>query len=238
MKKIILGVLITLFSLGIVNSQELNNSLRFIEVTGSAEMQIEPDEIRFQIGIEEYWKEEFVKGKEYKDYVNKIPLNEIENNLMNSLSEIGIVRDQIIIKEIGQNWNRSGKKFMKSKTFELVLTDFKRMNKILSDVKVKGVNSMKIAELKNKEITKYREQIKIEAMKAAKRKAAYLLESVDEKLGKVISVIELDNFPNFSWNPRDDFSNTSMSSNRGNENIHNVRKIMLKYQIKIRFGIK
>jgi len=228
-----------IFTTSIVKAQEVNNNVRFIEVTGSAEMKIDPDEIRFQIGIEEYWKEEFEKGKEYKDYITKIPLEEIEKKLMSSLTEIGISKNQIIIKEIGQYWSRSGKDFKKSKTIELILTDFVKVNEILTKVRVKGVNSMKITELKNKDITKYREQVKIEAMKAAKKKAAYLLKSVDEELGRVISVIELDNNSGYFWKPQNMLSNTMMpSSGGGDDSNGNIRKIKLKYEIKIRFEIK
>ena len=236
MRKIILGLSITVFVIGISRAQEVKSNLRFIEVTGSAETSVEPDEIRFQIGIQEYWKEEYERGKKYKDYITKIPLIEIEKNLMRSLVSVGIAKDQIVIKEIGQNWNRSGKDFKKSKTFELVLTDLKEVNDILAKVQIKGINSMRIAALKNKNIVKYREQVKIEAMKAAKKKAGYLLESVNEELGSVISVIELDeNIP--IWRPENILSNTIISSNDSDIN-QSMRKIKLKYEIKVRFEIK
>ena len=239
MRNIILGILLMIFTANNIKGQGLNNNFRFIEVTGSAEQEIVPDEIRFQIGIEEYWKEEFEKGKEYKDYITKIPLVEIEKNLMNSLTEIGVNKNQIIIKDIGQYWNRSGKDFMKSKTIELILTDFEKVNTILSDVNVKGVNSMKIIKLKNKNITQFREQVKIEAMKAAKKKAAYLLQSVDEKLGRVLSVLELDNNSDYFWRPKNSLSNSIMTSNNLREDSNGIiRKIKLKYEIKIRFEIK
>ena len=236
MRKIILGLSITVFVIGISRAQEVKSNLRFIEVTGSAETSVEPDEIRFQIGIQEYWKEEYERGKKYKDYITKIPLIEIEKNLMRSLVSVGIAKDQIVIKEIGQNWNRSGKDFKKSKTFELVLTDLKEVNDILAKVQIKGINSMRIAALKNKNIVKYREQVKIEAMKAAKKKAGYLLESVNEELGSVISVIELDeNIP--IWRPENILSNSIISSNDSDIN-QSMRKIKLKYEIKVRFEIK
>ena len=236
MRKIILVLSITVFVIGISRAQEVKSNLRFIEVTGSAETSVEPDEIRFQIGIQEYWKEEYERGKKYKDYITKIPLIEIEKNLMRSLVSVGIAKDQIVIKEIGQNWNRSGKDFKKSKTFELVLTDLKEVNDILAKVQIKGINSMRIAALKNKDIVKYREQVKIEAMKAAKKKAGYLLESVNEELGSVISVIELDeSIP--IWRPENILSNTIISSNDSDIN-QSMRKIKLKYEIKVRFEIK
>ena len=236
MRKIILGLSITVFVIGISRAQEVKSNLRFIEVTGSAETSVEPDEIRFQIGIQEYWKEEYERGKKYKDYITKIPLIEIDKNLMRSLVSVGIAKDQIVIKEIGQNWNRSGKDFKKSKTFELVLTDLKEVNDILAKVQIKGINSMRIAALKNKDIVKYREQVKIEAMKAAKKKAGYLLESVNEELGSVISVIELDeSIP--IWRPENILSNSIISSNDSDIN-QSMRKIKLKYEIKVRFEIK
>lgn len=227
-----------LFLTSFINSQNENSTLRFIEVTGSAEMEVEPDEIRFQIGIEEYWKEEFEKGKEYKDFVTKISLKEIESNLTTSLNEVGINKKQIFIKEIGEYRNRSGKDFMKSKTIELVLTDFSMITKILKNINVKGVNSMKITELKNKNITSYREEVKIEAMKAAKRKATYLLESVGEKLGRVISVIEIDSNSGAFWQPRNVLSNSIIPTISSNNEEDNMKKIKLKYNIKIKFEIK
>ena len=73
-------------------------------------------------------------------------------------------------------------------------------------------------------------------MKAAKKKAGYLLESVNEELGSVISVIELDeNIP--IWRPENILSNTMISSNDSDIN-QSMRKIKLKYEIKVRFEIK
>ena len=132
--------------------------------------------------------------------------------------------------------SRKEKDFKKSKTFELVLTDLKKVNDILAKVQIKGSNSMRIAALKNKDIVKYREQVKTEAMKAAKKKAGYLLESVNEELGSVISVIELDeNIP--IWRPENILSNSIISSNDSDIN-QSTRKIKLKYEIKVRFEIR
>tara|TARA_B100000674_G_scaffold56903_1_gene39607 strand:- start:19556 stop:20305 length:750 start_codon:yes stop_codon:yes gene_type:complete len=243
MKNIIAGALLLIFTIEYGKAQVGQNEFRFIEVTGSAEINVEPDEIRFHIGIEEYCKEEFEKRKPYKDCITKIPLEEIEKNLMAALTKIGIVKNQIIIKDVGDYWNRSGKKFKKSKTIELVLKDFSLVNEILRKVKVRGVNSMRISDLKNKNISKYREQVKIEAMKAAKRKADYLLSSIGEKLGGVISVVELDGDFLNTWRNQNLLCNSkvnyTLSSNSDNLNkMENIRKIQLRYKIKIRFEIK
>ena len=57
-----LTLILLLFAINVFAQNTSIDDLRFIEVTGSAEMEVEPDEIRFQIGITEYWKDEFEKG--------------------------------------------------------------------------------------------------------------------------------------------------------------------------------
>lgn len=238
MKTKIITLLLVL-SCSYVFSQEYNNDcVRFIEVTGSSEMEVEPDEIRFEIGIQEYWKEEFEKGKEDKDFVTKIPIEKIEKEFMDELERIGVSKDQIIINEVGSYMRSHGKNFLKSKTIEIVITDFAQINEIILNVKTRGVNNMRIAELKNKDITNYRKQVKIEAMKAAKEKATYLLESVGDSLGQVISVIEINSGSNFFQKPQDITSNTIIPSASNNSENSNMKMIKLKYEIKVRFKIK
>ena len=68
------AVLVTLWLSGIlaISAQEDNNS-RYIEVTGSSETEIIPDEIHFMITIKEYWQEEFEKKASRKITRPKCP---------------------------------------------------------------------------------------------------------------------------------------------------------------------
>ena len=216
---------------------QVTDKTRFIEVTGSAEMYVEPDEIHLQIGIQEYWKEECEKGKEYKDFVTKIPLEEIEKNLLAELATLGITKSQLTLKEAGNTWEHSGKDFRKSKTYEITLSDVGKINEIISKVKTRGINSMVITELKNKNITQFRKQVKIEAIKSAKEKATYLLESVENKVGRLLSVIELNNSEGYIWRQQNVFSNSMMSGASTENSEENIRKIKLKHEIKTRFEI-
>lgn len=49
---------------------------------------------------------------------------------------------------------------------------------------------MYIGELKNKEMQTYRKRGKIEALRAAKEKAAYLTESLGKQLSDIIRIVE------------------------------------------------
>jgi uncharacterized protein len=238
MKIILIGfVFVFVFLSGIAKSQNLNNEpLRFIEVTGSSELEIEPDEIRLIIGIEEYWKEEFDKKTTFKDYKTKTPLTEIEKNLIEDLNKIGIPKEHIFIREVGNFWRYKGKEFLFSKQFELILTDFKKVDEIINTINTRGIGYMRIGELKNKNITEFRKQVKIESLKAAKMKAEYLLSSINKKVGEVISIVEM-NENNDLWQPKNLTSNVVMQSNE-NSGIDNFRKIKLRYETRVKFEIK
>lgn len=234
-------ILVLLFCFGITKSQAIaEQQEKYIEVIGSAEMEVEPDEIRLIIGIEEYWLEEFdiVKDfKDFKDFKTKVPLNQIETSLLNELNKIGITKEQIIVKEVGNYWRYTGKDFMFSKQYELILNDFKKVDEITKEVKTKGIDYMRIGELKNKKLTDYRKQVKIEALKAAKNKAEYLLTSIGKKTGDVISITEMNDSDGSWWSPRNLTSNAIMST-PDNSNKENIRNIKLRYEIKARFEIR
>jgi uncharacterized protein YggE len=85
-----------------------------------------------------------------------------------------------------------------------------------------------------------RKEVKIAAMKAAKEKAAYLLESIDEKVGRIISVQEVsDNYSSYRWRGNQNLvSNVSVQSNRSSDEFDQVTSITLRYQIKAKFEIQ
>ncbi len=236
--KNIIFLLVILLCIGIVKAQNVKPS---IQVTGSAELEIEPDEILFEISIKEYWAEEFKKGKEYEDYKTKVPMKEIEPKMLKALENIGINKNQITIKDLGNYWRYLGKEFLISKKIIISVNDFNIINKIIESIDPKGIEYMRIAELKNKNISEFRKQVKIEALKAAKVKAIYLLGSLDKQLGDIISIKELSSgdstFPNFYGASNSITSNSIMSSS-DNSGIDNLRKIKLRYEMLAEFEIK
>ncbi len=236
MKQVIFSI-VFLFFYQMIDAQSWNvNQGRFIEVSGSAEMEIEPDEIQFLIGIKEYWKEEFEKKKEFKDYKTKTPISKIEKELLSKLESLGIKKDQLIINEAGNYWRYQGKDFLISKQFEISLHDMQKVNQLINTINMKGIDFMRMGKLKHSKITKFRKEVKVNALKAAKEKAEYLLESIDKELGNVISIVELENNGTI-WSAPSAVSNVIMDSSN-DSGIENTNKIKLKYDIKARFEIR
>lgn len=70
MKKVCLLVFVLFTWSIVVNAQESDG--RYVEVTGSSEIEVVPDEIHFLVQIKEYWQEEYTgKQKKKKIFIRK-----------------------------------------------------------------------------------------------------------------------------------------------------------------------
>ena len=54
---------------------------RYIEVTGTSEIEIVPDKIHFILEIREYFEEEFDGKSKPEEYRTKVPLSQIEQGI-------------------------------------------------------------------------------------------------------------------------------------------------------------
>src|SRR6218665_1935355 len=160
-----------------------------IEVTGSAEMEIVPDEIYFAISLKEYFKDE-------KNQKDKVTIDVLEKQLIAAVIKAGFPRDNLTIKAITGYRNWTGKKkpqnFLESKRYILKMNNLYKTDVILDEVDDKGIEFVNIDHVDHSQIKEFRKEIKINALKAAKEKATYLLESINEKVGDVLLIEELD----------------------------------------------
>ena len=216
----------------LANAQESDE--RYIEVTGSSEIEVVPDEIHFLIQIKEYWEEDTGKSKKEEDFRTKVPLTVIEKDLRKSLRKIGISDEAIRTQEVGDYWRQRGKEFLIGKQLDIRLTDFEQINSIIRSVNTWGIESMRIGELKHKDLPMYRKQGKIEALKAAREKASYLVAAMGQQLGEVIRIIEPADNNISRYLPFQAQSNVSM----GTAATEQYRVIKLRYEMTARFAIK
>ena len=107
-----------------------------------------------------------------------------------ALHSIGITDNDIRTQEVGDYWRERGMDFLIGKNLDITLHDFTMIDSIISVIDTKGVSSMRIGEMSNKDILKYHEQGKKDALLAARKKAEYMAEALGEKIGKVLSIVE------------------------------------------------
>lgn len=222
-------LLLTICLLAILSLQAQTNE-RYIEVTGTSEIEIVPDKIHYLIEIREYFEEEFDGKSKPEEYRTKVPLSEIEQGLREALANADIPQNAIRTQEIGDYWRQQGQDFLVSKKFDITLTDFNQINEIIKHIDTKGIHTMRIGELENKDMLVYHQKGKIEALKAAQKKATYLVEALGKKLGDVIRIVEEGSSNAFP------FAQSNVLSS-GAASFDNFRTIKKNYSMLVRFEI-
>lgn len=223
-------VLLFAISLLATLSLQAQTNGRYIEVTGTSEIEIVPDEIHYLIEIREYFKEEFDGKSKSEEYRTKVPLAEIEQGLREALVNSGIPQNAIRTQEIGDYWRQQGQDFLLSKKFDITLTDFNQINEIVKRIDTKGIHTMRIGELENNDMLAYHQKGKIEALKAARRKATYLVEALGKRLGEVIRIVEKDS------GYASPFAQSNVMSSDA-ASFDNFRTIKKNYSMLVRFEI-
>ncbi|WES97643.1 SIMPL domain-containing protein [Chryseobacterium arthrosphaerae] len=217
-------LLVGILTLGsFVNAQEVKKNA--IEVTGVAEMEIEPDEIIFSIGIKAD---------------NKNDLADNEKKLFETLKSAGVKNEDIKFKSMYQNIYSKTAKFTKNYQFKAGTKA--NIAKIFEDLNQKWVSSLNIAEVKNTKIADFRKAVKINALKAAKEKADYLLESMGKKTGNAIEIVEIEDYTSDTVLPvayKSRMANVQMEAADApvDYSFDNIENIKLKYSIKTRYEI-
>jgi uncharacterized protein YggE len=220
------------------NAQTMEKPLvKKIEVNGSAEQEVLPDEIYVSISLREYFKE--------KDNKNKVDIMVLEKQLQKAVEEAGIPKENFTIGAINGYREWWGKKkpttFLETKNYVLKVANLYKIDGIVSKVEEKGVAGINIDRYEFSKIEQLRRDIKIKALQAAKEKAKYLLEGIGEQLGEAIEITEIDN----GYTPQPVYSNMMMRSAKMEmadaampESTIDVQKIKVRYEIKAVFKIK
>lgn len=234
MKHIITSI-IFICSLTAAFAQITTSYQKKISVTGTAEMEIVPDEIYFKIVIKEYLKDK-----------NKVPLDKLEKELNQAVIAAGISKEDFTVEQVsGISWSRKKKddaELYNSKSFIIKVSTPGKIDEVLNKVNAESIYSVEIRNYSHSKIQEYKKQLKIEAIKAAKVKATYLLEAIDEKIGVAIEISEYDNVSyaqpmNRTYN--DEISNVSYSSiDEDYVSEIGFQKIKLQFQVNATFAIQ
>jgi uncharacterized protein len=182
-KLLIISFLSLLCSLAFGQNVDLR---RKIEVTGIAEQEVTPDIINVTISLQEY-----MEGKK------KVTIDQLENQLEAAVKDAGIPKEDFTINNVSA-WNNAWQKkknpdFLAGKQYGLRLHDLNKINQVLNSVDPKGIQSTNIDSYDYSKMTELKHDLKIQALLAAKDKATYLLNSINEKLGRPIDINETDN---------------------------------------------
>lgn len=201
----------------------------YIEVTGKAETEIVPDEIYLKILLNE------------KDSKNKVPVTALEKQMAESLKGLGIdISKDLAIKDLGSNFKNYVLKsdaIVLSKEYQLKVNTGKLASQVFLELEKLGISNISIDKLDHSNIEQYRNEIKADAIKAAKEKAKLLTTAIGQDIGRAIYIQEQQIYrPHLESNA---FRVRGVASMNSAEPLDiDFEKIKLEYSVFVRFELK
>ncbi len=219
-----------------------------ISVTGSASMEVIPDEIYVQVDLREYKK----RGEE------KTELEKIKADFLNSCRAAGIADNDISVASYdGYNlaniWQRRKKdpELLASISYQVKFSNTKLIDDLVNKLDDQATNNFRITRTSHSKIVEYRRQLKVQAVKAAREKAVYLTEAVNEQLGQAIEINEPEEFVSSDVATgayRDRYKAISENTVRLDQSKNayygvtdegvDYRKIKLRFEVKVLYALK
>jgi hypothetical protein len=206
-------------------------------------MEVIPDEIYVQVDLKEYQK----KGE-------KMSIDQIKSDFLKNVRSLGIPDSAISIASYegfnGYPWWRKRKKdkeadLLASIAYQVKLNSSYKVDQLVNLLDDDATLNFQVIRTSHSRIKEYRKQLKIEAIKAAREKAGYLSESINEKIGEAVTIREPNDisvyyYPGNNYYRKDMLSNTTMEQAAApqNESTIDFRKIKLKFDVNVVFAIK
>ena len=233
-------ILLTMFIDAAIAQQPIqSNNAKKIEVIGSAELQVVPDEIYVGVLLQEY----YTKQKE------KAGIDEISRNFLTICEKAGISKDRIEVQNMSgfdnsSWWYRKRKKeqpdLLQNTTYIIRFGGPGEMDKLMNLLDDNATQNVFISKISSSKESEYRKQLKIQALQNAKVKADYLLSGIGEKAGSVLFVKEVDFtqpvYPMYEMK----MANTMMGGDANsspNEGL-NFKKIKYRFEVEAHFAIQ
>lgn len=252
--KLITGLLLTSMALLLVScggkDKDSNQKkvTRKIEVTGSSEIEISPNEIYMKFSLAEYFK----SGK-------KVELDKIKTDFEAACKNVGVKSDDITVSYYGGNerynyyWyyrRRNEPDFMGSVSYSVKVSSIDKLDKLVAELNEDALTNFHIEKTSHSDIKKFRKEVKTIAVLASKEKAVYLAKSVGEEIGETLLIEEVE-FENpeylgyrgyggyYSNNVTlSNASITSYDTQSSGGDSPGFKKIKLRYEIKAAYRLK
>ncbi|MFT4031118.1 MAG: SIMPL domain-containing protein [Siphonobacter sp.] len=208
--------------------------IRKINVTGSSEVQVDPDEFYLTISLKEYYKDE-------KNQKDKVTIDLLEKELIQSVQVAGFPKDALTIQGISGYQSSLGKKknpaqFLESKQYQLKLTKLYNVDNLLSNVDSRGIANTYINRVDYSRKEQLKQEVKIKALLDAKAKAKYLVEALGNTLGEVLEIHEIED--GYSAPIMYKAARVNMAAAEVADSDLEYQKIKIAYRIQASFKIK
>lgn len=200
----------------------------YVEVTGTAEMEIVPDEIYLRIVISE--KD---KGKK--------SVEEQEKEMVNVLKNLGVdVHKDLAIRDLSSDFKYYLLKrtaIQTEKEYQLCMHGGDKIGRLLNDLEAVGISNISILRVDHSQMAEFRRKVKTDAVKIAKEKAEDFAGAVGQEIGRALYISENEG----GYYPRQNAVANVRVRGMGSVDsapVLDFEKIPLKYTVLVRFELK
>lgn len=244
MKKLVLSLalLVSLKSMAQIAMPETPNQKPFVEVTGTSETEITPDEIFICITLQER-----AENKE------KLTIEKQEDNLKAAIKELAIDMANLTLNNANSDYRKVktlGKDVIVSKSYTLKIGNAEMLTKVYEKLDKINAYDAYISKLSHTKILEYQKENRIKAIKAAKEKVEYILAAVGKQAGNPMQISEADNSVqnnvynygryyrgSYASNVAQSYSNESLGGAENNSDI-SIKKIKVTSSFLVKYEIK
>ena len=232
----IICIIVSLFALNSFAQMGSKNFIdqNYIEVHGQAEQEITPDQIFLKVVVNE------------QDSKGKQSLEELEKDMIEKLIDIGIdVKKDLVIRDMASNFKNywlKNKDIYSMKEYQVECKDARTAGQVFQNLESLGISNISIERIDHSELERFREEVKVAAIKAAKQKAEALAAAIDQSIGKAIYIQELEHQLYRAQASNMQMSAISIKEYSDTEAIPlpdiEFEKIKLEYMIRVSFELK
>ncbi len=213
--------------------------IKKVVVTGSAELEVDPDEIYVHFILREYQNSK----KE------KIGIEAIKKDFLTACEKAGVPKEAIRVDGISgnafDNWYiRKRKKepdFIANITYVIKFSGTKMIDDLVPRLSDEAVSNMYISKMTHSKMETFRKDVKIKATQAAKEKATYLAESIGEKITGALLIEEIESGPVYPMMMKSNMAMESMDAGSGpygGETSMPFEKIKIRYETRAEFEMQ
>lgn len=176
-------LLTTILTFGQANTTK-SEEQPYIEVMGTAEKEVIPDEIYIGIIIRE-------------KYINKakVTIEEQEEKLKNAVKLLGIDLTNLYLSDANADYVKirwQKKEVLTKKDYTLKVSNATTVGQVFQELEKLEITDAFISRVNHSKIDSLRKEVKIMAIKSAKEKADYLLAAIGEQTGKPLVIKETE----------------------------------------------
>lgn len=219
-------IFITVIVMSLALCSNGQSDLRFIEVVGTGEIDVEPDLAILIIELREYNKSGSV-----------VSVDNLEAELGKILTSLNIPADQLtadasVARQSGPA--RPGAAVGRGKQFSLQLTDLKTLEPLIGRLREAGIQSS-VAEASHSDIGKFMNEAMAKSIENAREKAGLLAAATNAKLGRVLQIRELEAD---AMRPARRTASAPRAGRRSSPGSAGLEPITITYNVVVRFMIE